>query len=389
MKEGEKSRVLFFNYEYPPLGGGAANATAYLLKAYQNHPDLEVDLITASPDDKNHTIALSSGITVHMVAIGKNSASLHHQTELDLICYSFKAYRLAKTFFRTKKYDVIHAFFTVPCGALARRLGKKFGVPYIVSLRGSDVPGYSERFSFLYVFLTPFIKRIWKGASFVISNSQGLKALALSSAPNQKIGIIPNGVDTEKFFPASENTTNEWILTAGATRLTERKGLHLIIEALPKLIAINPHTIFEVMGDGSALAKLEDLTQNLGVADHVRFLGRIPATETNTYYQRAKVFILPSANEGMSNALLEALASGLPAVVTDTGGSSELVEDGKNGFIIPRTSEAIVKAVSTLLNDDALARRMGKESRARAEAQSWESVAREYVELYQKAKRKS
>ncbi|MEK9174087.1 MAG: glycosyltransferase family 4 protein, partial [Patescibacteria group bacterium] len=117
----------------------------------------------------------------------------------------------------------------------------------------------------------------------------------------------------------------------------------------------------------------------------VRFLGRVPSTETNAYYQRAKVFVLPSANEGMSNALLEALASGLPAVVTDTGGSSELVTERVNGFIIARETEAIAKALEYLLTHEEERKLMGHASRTRAEAQSWQAVAEAYKKVYEEA----
>lgn len=384
-KEGS-CRVLFFNYEYPPLGGGAANANAYLLKAYRENPGLQVDLITTSPDEKDHTENLSERISLYKIAIGKNEATLHYQSQLDLIKYSFKAYALAKKLLRENKYDVIHAFFSVPCGALAYVLGKKYKIPYLVSLRGSDVPGYSERFSLLYIALTPFIKQIWKSAFRVVANSDGLRRLALQSAPLQAIDIIPNGVDTEKFFPKSENVpSEEWIITAGATRLTERKGIHFIMEALPALVALKPNLIFEVMGEGEALPKLQALVQERGLKNHVRFLGRIDPSETYIYYQRASVFILPSANEGMSNALLEALASGLPVIVTDTGGSSELVEERKNGFIISRTSEAIVRTVTELIQNEEERKRMGREARKRAESQSWSRVASQYTDLYSQA----
>ncbi len=386
MKEGKTLRVLFFNYEYPPLGGGAANANRYLLQAYQKDPTIQVDLITASPDQETHTQVLSPQITVHTLPIGKTPHTLHHQSQLDLVRYSIRASGFARQLLKTNHYDVIHAFFSVPCGALAWWLGKKHRIPYIVSLRGADVPGYSERFLFLYIFLTPLITKIWRSAYRVISNSQGLKELALRSAPQQPIGVIPNGVDTEKFSPHPENIPKEeWIITAGATRLTARKGIHLIIEALPELITVQPNIIFEVMGDGASLGALQELTKALGIENHVRFLGRIDAAQTCAYYTRARVFVLPSANEGMSNALLEALASGLPVVVTNTGGSGELVEEGKNGFIIPRTKEAIVDSVRKLLADESLRQALGQESRARAEAHSWSTVADEYIQLYRAA----
>lgn len=379
-------RVLFLNYEYPPLGGGAANATEYLLKEYQKDQSLQVDLVTSSPTAERQEMWLGDNICVHALPIGKEGSSLHHQSQKDLLVYSFRAYRYAKKLMQKNEYDVIHAFFGVPCGVLAMRLGKKFGVPYIVSLRGADVPGYSERFSFAYSILTPLIHRVWRQATKVVSNSQGLKDLALRSLPQQRIGIISNGVDTERFCPdVSKVPHNEWIITAGATRLTQRKGLHLIIEALPSMLAINPQVIFEIMGNGASEATLKEQAKKLGVEQRVRFLGRIPLTDTFPYYQRAKVFVLPSANEGMSNALLEALASGLPAVVTDTGGTSELVTEGVNGFIVPRETRALTYALQYLLTHEAERKMMGEASRTRAEAQSWQTVADAYKQIYSQA----
>ncbi|MEI9966993.1 MAG: glycosyltransferase family 4 protein [Candidatus Moraniibacteriota bacterium] len=114
-------------------------------------------------------------------------------------------------------------------------------------------------------------------------------------------------------------------------------------------------------------------------------IGRVPREATPGYYQQARAFVLPSSNEGMSNALLEGLASGLPAIVTDIGGTRELVSEGENGFIVPIGSgEAIVEALRKLLDDSALAARMGAESRRRAEAMSWSRVAKDFLEVLKK-----
>jgi L-malate glycosyltransferase len=378
-------RILFLNYEYPPLGGGAANATAYLLKEYEREGGLIVDLVTSAPNEEQVIEVLGEDIQIHKLDIGKRG-NLHHQSQLDLLRYSYKAYQYADGLLRANDYDVVHAFFGVPCGVLALRLGKKYNVPYIVSLRGADVPGYSERFSLLYNILTPLIVRVWSKAARVVSNSQGLKDLALKASPTQDIAIIPNGVDTEMFQPdQTKIPSDEWIITAGATRLTARKGLHLVIEALPQIVTKYPQVVFEIMGDGASESMLRQLAEDRGVTKHVRFIGRKQASETHQYYKRAKVFVLPSANEGMSNALLEALASGLPSIVTDTGGSSELVTHGENGFIIARETKAIEEALLDLLSHEELRLTMGEASRKRALTLSWGGVAREYRTLYSQA----
>ena len=185
--------VLFLNYEYPPLGGGAANATKYLLKEYGKRDDVGVHLITSSTDGFRSENPYPN-VTIDYLDIGKDG-NIHYQSQKDLLTYSWKAFQQAKSLIKEKKFDVVHAFFGIPCGFVAQRLG----LPYIVSLRGSDVPFYNPRFEKLdrYVF-SHLSKDIWKKSLATIANSQGLKDLALETAPKQEIGVIYNGIDIKR-----------------------------------------------------------------------------------------------------------------------------------------------------------------------------------------------
>jgi glycosyltransferase involved in cell wall biosynthesis len=377
-------RVLVLNYEYPPLGGGAANATKYLLAEYAKIPGLYVDLVTSATDGKTSLQELSSRVYIHSVSIGDKRSNLHHQSIGNLLRYTWSGYFTARALMRASHYDAVHAFFGVPCGLMALLLTRKNRVPYVVSLRGSDVPGYSNRFAFLYAFLRPIVRRVWRRAAAVVANSQGLLELARDTSKQQKIEVIPNGVDVQKFRPdATQRPSNEIILTVGATRITARKGIRFLLEAVAPLIAQYPQLRVEILGEGSEKAELESQVVSLGLTEHVRFLGYVSPEETPRYYQRAGIFVLPSLNEGMSNALLEALASGLPLIVTDTGGSKELVIEGENGLYIEKESaESIREALEQLLVDKSIRQRMGEASRRRAESQSWQSVAEQYMDVY-------
>jgi len=194
-------KILFFNYEFPPLGGGAGNASYYLLREYAKNPDLQVDFVTASVDEKYHLLKMGENITIHRLPIGKNAENIHYQTKKELISYTWNAYWFARKLAKQNAYDLSHSFFSVPCGVISMFLKWEFKIPYIISLRGSDVPGYSERFVGLYKWITPTILKIWKGASFVVANSQGLKDLALKSESKKEIGVVYNGIDVEEFFP--------------------------------------------------------------------------------------------------------------------------------------------------------------------------------------------
>ncbi|MDD5439675.1 MAG: glycosyltransferase, partial [Candidatus Omnitrophica bacterium] len=133
--------ILMLNYEYPPLGGGAGIATACIINEFLRYPDLTIDLITSSTGARR-TETPGKNITVHFLDIGKRESNLHFQSIRDLLVYSWKAYRYARRLTGLKQYDLVHAIFGVPSGLVALFLGR----PFLISLRGSDVPYHTPRF---------------------------------------------------------------------------------------------------------------------------------------------------------------------------------------------------------------------------------------------------
>lgn len=378
-------KVLFLNYEYPPLGGGAANATACILEEWGQDKSLEVHLVTSSISAELNETMLGANVFIHRLPIGKNAGNLHHQSIKDVLVYSLKAWWFSRTLIRKQltPFDITLAFFGVPCGFLALLLKTEFRIPYAVALRGSDVPGYSHKYRWLYPFLRPVIRLVWHSASTVVPNSAGLEVLAKEVAPDQSFTIIENGVDVRRFTPDQEKRPgSEFIITPGASRVTERKGLNYLIEAIGILIPKYPNIHLKVMGDGSARPALEALVREKGLEEKVTFLGRIPREATAPYYQEASLFVLPSLNEGMSNAMLEALASGLPIIATPTGGTAELVQEGINGMVVPeKSAEALAKAIEMFQQNRELILAYGNESRKRAESQSWQRTAKDFQKL--------
>ena len=137
-------KILMLNYEFPPLGGGAANACFHFLKELTKIKNLKIDLITSSTFSFKKE-KFSSNINIYYLNIGKNKRNLHFQTSKDLFFYSLRAYFFAKKLIKKNNYNLIHAWFGIPSGLIAFLLKK----PYIVSLRGSDVPFYNPRFYWL------------------------------------------------------------------------------------------------------------------------------------------------------------------------------------------------------------------------------------------------
>lgn len=371
-------RILFLNYEYPPLGGGAGNATFYLLRELAKEKDISIDLLTSSTGEYREE-NFSPNIKIYFLNINKRD-NLHDQSQWDLLNYSRQAWRTARKLMNRHKYDLVHAFFGVPCGYLAM----KTGLPYIVSLRGSDVPFYSQKYKLLDRLIFKKLSRdyIWRHAAAVVANSEDLRQLALQSSPVQKISVIPNGVDTTKFYPDSKQKNFEFTIIYNS-RFIERKGIRYLIDAFIQFAKEYRNVRLLTMSTGSLEAEMKERIRRAGLASRAEFHGFIdPKTDRiAANYRRGHVFVLPSLNEGMSNSLLEAMASGLPIITTKTGGSSKLIK--KNGIIVPkRSSAALQQALRKIINSPDLGEGIGRQSRQLAESHSWQSVALAYQNVY-------
>jgi L-malate glycosyltransferase len=371
-------RILMLNYEFPPLGGGAANANYYLLKELAKEKDLVIDLVTSSVG-KFKKEKFSQNITLHRLDIGKDKNNLHYQTNKDLLVYSLKAYFYSKKLVKKNNYDLVHAWFGIPNGFIALLLGK----PYIVALRGSDVPFYNTRFKvFDKLFFQHLSKLVWERAKVVTANSQGLKELAQKIAPKQKIEVVYNGVDTNFFKPDSPVAKKNIILFVG--RLIERKGVNYLLEAFSQ-INFKKRESWQIwlVGEGPEKDNLESLAKRLKIVPQVKFLGRKSKEGLVKIYNQAKIFVLPSLNEGMSNTILEAMACGLPIITTSVGGSKELIKN--NGLIVkPKSGKELMQAIKEYIDSSDLLKRHGQESGKMAKKMSWGKAAKEYKAVYKK-----
>lgn len=387
-------KILFFNYEYPPLGGGAAYASSNILNAYAKIADLEVDFVTSSIDANYHLDRIGNNIRIHRLPIGKNKNNFTYQSLKDLLMYTWRAYFFSIKLIKeakkeNTKYDLTHSFFTVPCGTISLFLRYQYDLPYIVSLRGSDVPWYSERFDKIYYILKYPISFIWKKAEFVVANSLMLKELALKSSVQQEISVIYNGINTDVFKPKENPQSHTDFTVLCASRLSRRKGFNYAIEAFAKIYKKYPQLKMIIAGgEGNAETELREQVKEMKLEDRITFTGFVtPNTDFIKYHHLSDVFVFPSLNEGMSNNMLEAMASGMPIIMTPTGGAEELIKEGKNGYIINfKDADDIAEKLEKLINNPDLAKKMGMESRKIAENMSWSNVAQQYFDLYRQTK---
>ena len=373
-------KILMLNYEFPPIGGGAGKAHLNLVTQYTRTADLDIDILTASETPQYRQEQLGDNVHIHRIGIHKKNP--HYWRKAEVLEWLFKAGSYYKKLTAENQYDLVHSFFAFPSGYLCLKTAGQ--IPYILSLRGSDVPGYNVRLKLDYVLLKRLFRKIWRHADAVIANSQGLAELAAKFQPDLDIGVICNGINTETFHPALEQQITSPVQLLTVCRLISRKRIHLLIEALKKIHQAGLDAELNIVGEGNLLNELQSLAGRLGVSEKVRFHGLVKHEQLPAVYQQNHIFVMSSEHEGMSNAMLEAMACGLPIVTTPCEGVEELV-DAANGVVVDKDGpEAIAQAICQRIQQPQEYEKMTHAARERAKEFSWASTASRYLDLYRK-----
>ncbi len=375
-------RILMLNNEFPPLGGGTGSVNCALLQRFARVPDLEIDLITSALGKRHEEEKFAERIRIFKVPV--NNQNIHHSSSRELLAFAAQALPLALKRHRARSYNFCFAWSAVPAGAVALALRTLVGLRYLLRVCGPDIPGFEQRYGMIYLLLSPVIRAIWHSAAAVVAKCEGEAKMIRAVDDGVRLSIVPNGVDLTVFRPGDAIPDDGPIRLLCVARLIKRKGQHHLIEAVKRLTDEGIAVTLDLVGTGDARAANRAQVQSLGIGDRVGFAGYVPREEIAAHYAAGHVFVLPSYNEGMSVATLEAMAAGLPVVVTRTGGTAELVEEGVNGLTFDWADVYTLTAhLRRLGTDRALARRMGAASRIRAGRFSWEAPAERYLEMFE------
>ncbi len=374
-------RILMLNNEFPPLGGGTGTVNQALLQRMAQMPSLEIDLVTSAEGTEFAEQRFAERIHIYKLPVKR--IDIHHASNRELLAYAARALGFAMRRQLASPYDLCMAWSAVPAGGVALALRRLTGLPYLVRVCGPDIPGFERRYKALYPFLTPVIKAIWRGAETVVAKCSEEADLIHAVDRRIPVTLIPNGVDMASFRQNTRPQRNFPLRLLCVARLIERKGQKQLIEAVHLLSQAGVDIRLDLIGTGDAQPAYQEQVKQLGLEDKVRFLGYVPRQWIPDHYASADVFVLASYSEGMSVATLEAMAAGLPLVVTHTGGTADLVVEGVNGLTFDWGDVyALSSHLLALSNDRVLARRMGVASRHRAGMFSWEAAAERYLGLF-------
>ena len=367
------SRILLINYEYPPLGGGGGNATQQTARALARMGH-RVYVLTARCGDLPAEED-DGGVTIRRIKALRRRPD--RCSVFEMLAFIVAAVLAAPPLARLWKIEVALAFFTLPSAPVAWYLKRSNHIPYAISLQGGDVPGFDPGRMRLYHKLTGgVISALWRDAAAVVANSQGLAALARVHDPSATIGVIPAGADLAG-IPAKQSYAAAGpvnLLFVG--RLVRQKGLDVLIAALAKInLAIKWRLI--LVGDGPEWPAIAGEAARLGLADRLDLRGWCAKEALPEIYRSGDIFVLPSRDEGMANALLEAMAAGLPVVGTRISGTSEVVIQGETGLLVaPEDPDALATALTALIADPAKREAFGRAGRERVETTfGWDVIA--------------
>lgn len=383
----KKLNVLMVNYEFPPIGGGGGTTTRFVAK-YIARLGANVTVVTSNPG-KEDIVEHPDGFRINYVGPIKNKLSGTHIPELARYALTLAYY--SKNIVKTIRPDILHCFFTLPSGSFGLFCKKIYKIPYIVSALGADVPGFNIGDWRLDVYhaLTKFISRsIWNNASFIVANSNSLKETCTKFDSKRNIGVITNGVDTDLFYPNKTRKTNQnEVQLLFVSRLMPQKGIDTLIKScgLLKKRGINNYRL-TIVGEGHLKGLMFSLIEQNGIKDRINYLGWKDLEDLPGIYREADIFILPSVMEGMSSVTLQAMASGLPIVASNVKGFEEILEENVNGLTAEyNNEEQFADAIEKLIKSPDLRETMSKNSLRKSVQFSWESIAKQYLELYERS----
>ena len=369
-------RLTFLSHEFPPIGGGASTALDFFTRALVGRGH-EVQVLTIGLG--HDTEAGTDEYGRQIVRMGAYRKSLLAPTVGELI-RSYIALRFASGIHAEAfKPDVLCAFFAFPAGRSAVRLGKILRRPVVVSLRGSDVPGFSKkRWGFMHLFHPLLVRRVWRDADVIFANGAYLADLAEKFYSRRSVLNICNGVDCDLFFPEKAALSGLGLNILFVGQLIERKRCIEMLHGIRWAAEQGLRAQVTIIGDGPLRPVIEQISKTLPSSVTVHVSGAQERALLPAIYRKHDILIHLSEAEGVSNVILEAMASGVTVLAIDTAFNRT---ENTPVFMIPdRAEETVGNALLDLMNDRNRLRTTGEASRRYAESHSWDQVAERYEE---------
>jgi glycosyltransferase involved in cell wall biosynthesis len=378
-------RILFCNYEYPPLGGGGGVVMAALARQLARRH--EVTVLTSRAGDLRAE-ERDGGVRVLRVPV-------FFRKELAVANFPSMAAYLPTGFLRSlrfgrNEFDVINTHFVVPTGPLGHALARWQGIPNVLSVHGGDLFDPSKGSSpHLHAPLRTAVRWMLRAADDVVGQSRDtVRHVADLYGVRRPVELIPLGIDRPP--PTSAASRQDLGLPSDAFvmitigRMVARKATTQLIDMFAASNIPNAHLV--IVGDGPDAAAVDKRASELGVRNRVHMLGQVSEAEKFAALSVSDAFVTASQHEGFGLVFLEAMAFGLPVLCYDRGGQTDFLVTGETGHVVKlNDQEAFVFALIELHRDREARERYGQHNRQLVENYFIDTCAARYEEIFSAA----
>lgn len=375
--------ILLLNYEFPPLGGGAGIVSQHLAKVFIEHSNHVTVITTWFAGEPEYF----SENKLTIIRLKSNRKHTFKSNPAEMYSWMRFAKRYCDEHAADFRFDVCLANFTLPGGAVAAYLKKKWNLPFIILSHGHDIPWFSPKQMFFWHMLCyPLIKYCMNQSSYNILLTSQLKRNAdvfIGEKKAYKNIVIPNGLlsfNLRKGFDANDKILHA--LFVG--RLVEQKDPITVVKSFQLLQKQGIPIHLKIIGDGMLKSEVEDYITKHHIKN-IEVLGKISQSSVMEEYAKAHIIIAPSREEAMSLSVLEAISCGLYVFATHVSGNKEVILEDVNGsFVNYGNAEDITDKVTRFYIDKFLHNYQYPELMMKFMLQnySWESTSEKYLTLF-------
>jgi glycosyltransferase involved in cell wall biosynthesis len=379
-------KILFCNYEYPPLGGGGGVVMAALARELA----------------KRHSVTVLTSRALDLAAQSEEGgvrilrAPVFFRRELavanfpSMLAYLPAALLRGLTLPRTGAFDVINTHFAVPTGPVGHMLGKYYRVPNILSVHGGDLYDPSKASSpHRHAWLRAPIRRLLERADGLVGQSRNtLEHVEKIYGVQRRSELIPLGIERPAATANAERrefgVPDDAFVMITIGRLVGRKATVRLVQALAAAQRKNVHLL--IVGDGPDAPAIRQAAAAANLGDRVHLLGQASEERKNRALAVSDAFVSASQHEGFGLVFLEAMAHGLPVICFDHGGQTDFLTTGETGFVEHLNDmDGFTKAIVELHDTPALRRAMGETNLRRVENYFIDTCANRYEAVFESA----
>jgi 1,2-diacylglycerol 3-alpha-glucosyltransferase len=297
------------------------------------------------------------------------------------------------------KLDVIHTHHPILLGQTAARKAAELGLPLVFTFHTQYweythyIPFPQEVIQeFLKNAVHKWLKEFMQKCQHIIIPSESMKEILVRDyGLEERYTVIPTGTNLEPYQRADGKTLRKekgWqdeTILISVGRLAPEKNWVTLLHAFAKVYLEHPNLRLVLIGDGPAKESLQTLASELGIAEQVTFTGTIHFEEIPAYLKAADAFSFASVTETQGLVTIEAMAAGLPVVAVDGSGTRDIVEHGKQGYLVENDANALAKGLNQLLSDPGQMKRFSHNALKKAKAFDVNQLGKQIINVYEQA----